>query len=396
MWQPSTFDDIDAALGTVAESPELDFKRDLSKPNDIAKDIAAMSIQGGVIAYGIDEDAQSFASEISPIALHQVPEKIQNIVDTAIWPSPNIAISVLTRQPGESEGVVLVTVYPSALAPHYTHDRFPARSGTTTRYLTEREIGALYDQRRAALAGDDEQREPLADFLYPVGSPVPGVGFGGIGVLRLLVAPLAPARHPQGVRLARPLAAAVAAAREASLPLISPRYAVAFDLINEWSPRGTIGWQVGETFDTFERLRDVRTSVGVCTQDLAMSFYATIDLSGEDGTGRCAYEHLWAAEAIAFLLIAGNFFQQVPTTAILRAELGLQGFESAVSYAASQGLAFNRDQPRASDGYVERTQTSSAELVNDVVSVARRLLDRFFVSFVPEDSDTFVRLRSTF
>ena len=102
------------------------------------------------------------------------------------------------------------------------------------------------------------------------------------------------------------------------------------------------------------------------------------------------------SETIAFLSIAGHFFQQVPTTTLLRAELGLQGLEKAVSYAVSEGLAFNPDQLRATDGYRERTQTSSTELVNEPTAVARRLLDRFFVSFVPENMDTFVRLKSTF
>ena len=53
MWRPEGFTDLDAAVGAAAESTDLDFKRQLSKPADIAKDITAMSIQGGVIAYGV-------------------------------------------------------------------------------------------------------------------------------------------------------------------------------------------------------------------------------------------------------------------------------------------------------------------------------------------------------
>ena len=394
VWRPKDFSDIEAAIDVIAEGPDLDFKRDLSKATDIAKDIASMSIQGGVIAYGIDEDPQTtVARAITAISLRQVGEKIQNIADTAIWPSPGIAIQRFTRQPDDPDGVVLVTVAASPLAPHYTHDRFPARSGTTTRNLTEREISALYDQRKAALASTDD-REILADFQHPADA-ANGLGFGGIGMLRLLVAPLLPASHPQGVRLARPLAAAVAAAKESTASLFPASHTAAFDLIKDWTPRGAIGWQAGTTFDNFERLRNVRTAAAVCTHDLAMSFYATINLTGEDGVGRCAYEQLWAAATIALLSIAGHFFQQVPTTSILRAELGMQGFDNAVSYAASQGLAFQADQLRATDGYNERTQTSPAEIANEPVTVAKRLLDRFFVSFVPESSDTFIRLQST-
>jgi hypothetical protein len=393
MWRPADYDGIEAAIAVIAESPELDFKRELSKPTDIAKDIASMSIQGGVIAYGIDQAPQTtVASSITPISLHQVPEKIQNIVDTAIWPSPVIDIQVFTRQPEDSEGVVLVTVAPSPLAPHYTHDRFPARSGTTTRYLTEREISALYDQRRAAFAAT-EDKEILADFLHPAGAADAGLGFGGIGMLRLLVAPLTPTRHPQGVRLTRPLSEAVAAAQEATEGL---GHAVVFDLVEDWRPRGSVGWEAGVTFDNFERLSQIRTSVAVCTHDLTMSFYATIELSGEGG-GRCAFEQLWAAETIAFLSIAAHLFKQISTTSLLRAELSLRGLEDAVSHAVSRGRIFNDiGQPKVTDNsYKERTQTSTAEIADEPIEVARRLLDRFFVSFIPESSDTFTRLRST-
>jgi hypothetical protein len=392
VWRPEGFSDLDAAVGAVAESPDLDFKRQLSKPADIAKDIAAMSIQGGVIAYGIDEDPQtSVASAITPIPLHHVPEKIQNIVDTAIWPPLAIETRVLTRQPDDHEGVVIVTVPPSPFAPHYSHDRFPARSGTTTRYLSEREINGLYEQRRTVFAAQEE--EMFANYLYPVDAAPGGLGFGGIGMLRLLVAPLASAVHPQGLRLAQPLQAAADAATVAVKDLIPATYAKALDSLRAWVPRGAIGWQAGSTYDSYEQLsRALHTSAAVCTHDLKMSFYATIDLSGEGGTGLCAYEHLWAVDTIALLSLAGHFLQDVPTASILRVELGLDGLQGATSYAESHGRAFHPDQLRASGGYIEGTRSSPRELASDPETIARRLLDRMFVSFVPENSDTFERL----
>lgn len=395
VWRPQVFSDLDSAMGVVAESADLEFKRELSKPRDIAKDIAAMSIQGGVIAYGIDEDAQTLvAREITPIPLHQVPDKIQNIVDTAIWPALSIDIQVLKREPGDNDGVVIVTVPPSPLAPHYTHDRFPARSGTTTRNLTEHEISSMYEQRRAALASGDES-EILADFIHPADAPPAGVGFQGIGVLRLLVSPLVPARHPEGVRLAPSLEGAVASASDRAAPLVPITLTVAFDLMNAWTPRGAVGWQAGVTYDNFEQLRGVRTSAAVCTHELKMCFYATMELSAEGGAGKLAFEHLWAAETIALLSVAGSFLREVSAASILRVELGLDGLEGALASATNQGSVLDSPQLRATGGYMERTRSSSIELVGDPETVARRLLDRFFVSFVPQNSDTFVRLRST-
>jgi hypothetical protein len=394
VWRPADFETIEAAIGVISESADLDFKGELSKPTDIAKDIASMSIQGGVIAYGIAEDPETtIASAINPIQLHQVPEKIQNIVDTAIWPSPSINIQVLTRQPGDHVGVVLVTVEPSPLAPHFTHERFPARSGTTTRSLTEREISALYDQRRAvfAVVGDNEI---VADFLQPTGAPPAGNGFGGIGILRLLVAPFAPVRHPEGLRLARPLADAVSSAKESTGVLLPSHDAVAFDWMEDWRPRGTIGWEAGGTYDDFERLNQGRTSAAACTHDISMSFYATMRLTGENDV-RCAFEQRWAAETVAFLSVAMHFFKQIQATSLLRVELSLQGLENAVSYAVSRGRINDLGQLRAADNnYRERTRTSTTEIADEPIKVARRLLDRLFVSFVPENMDTFDRLQT--
>jgi hypothetical protein len=47
VWRPANFAEIESAIGVIAESPDLDFKRDLSKPSDIARDVASMSLQGG-------------------------------------------------------------------------------------------------------------------------------------------------------------------------------------------------------------------------------------------------------------------------------------------------------------------------------------------------------------
>jgi hypothetical protein len=390
MWRPRDYAEIEAALGAVSESAELDFKRELSKPTEIAKDIAAMSLQGGVIAYGIDEDPQTgLALELTPITLAKVPERVQQIVDTAIWPKLEVGIELYPATPGGADGVVLVTTPPSPLAPHYANNRFPARSDRTTRYLSEREIGALYEQRRELLNAT-EPGEILADFTYPAGAPPAGIGFGGIGIMRVLVAPVAPAPHPDGVRLSAPLQRAVTAAGASNPALRQPGSSVAFDLIKGWRPRGAIGWEAGQTFDNYSQLAAGRTSAVVCDYALRMSFFAAMSLNHGQDPRRYAFEHLWAAEVLAQLAIAGEFLAQVPLTSILRAELGVQGFDNALAHAVEEGYGGAGETTRtAPEGYAERTQTSARELADEPMLVARRLLDRFFVSFVPEACDPF-------
>jgi hypothetical protein len=291
--QPKSWNDVVASIGAIKEAPDLDFKSALTSNDEIAKDVAAMTLQGGVLAYGIDEDTQATASAITPISLANVPEKIQQIVDSAIWPAPVVEISPISDPSDPSRGVVVVTVPPSTLAPHYAKTRFPARSGTTTRYLAEREIAALYEQRRVVMSSI-EDREILDGYTDPPNAP------GGIG------------------------------------------------------------------------------------------------LESADGAGLCAYEHLWAAEMLAFLTIAGNFFAEVPGAAMLRLDVGAQGLAGAMSWALCQGLTLDGVDLRASDSnYLERALATSHEILDDPVAVARRLLDRLLISFVPEESDVFVRLRST-
>src|SRR4051794_305962 len=46
MWRPRSYADVQAGVGVVAEDSQLDFKRAYSTPEETAKDIAAMTIEG--------------------------------------------------------------------------------------------------------------------------------------------------------------------------------------------------------------------------------------------------------------------------------------------------------------------------------------------------------------
>jgi hypothetical protein len=387
MWRPSSWDDVTEAIGTLSEAPDLDFKRQLSSNNDISKDIAAMTLLGGAIAYGIDEDAQARASTITKIPLAGVPEKIQLLVNTTIAPVPSVEITVLRQNPSDDEGVVVVSVPRSPFCPHMARDRFPARAGTVTRYLSELEISALYDQRRDALA-PPSTGPVLEAFVEPTG----GIGsFGGIGVLRVAIAPYGPARHPHGARLQGALEAAVAESLSIINNIVSPHLTPkAYDWLGQWRTRGTIGWEAGQSSDQFEALRTNVLVAGTCTHDLRLSFAATMGLEGEGGQGRCAFEHVWAAETLAFIAIAGAFLGEVPGVTMLRIDLGLRGLDGAVSFAASRGRAFHAGQTQITDGDCrERTEAGVRECATEPSAPARAVLDRLLVSFLDPDQHPF-------
>ncbi len=79
VWVPRTWAELELAVGVQVESAGLDFKSALppkGKLRDLAKDAAAMSVGGGVILVGVDEE-DGVASAITPIELAGTMERVQ-------------------------------------------------------------------------------------------------------------------------------------------------------------------------------------------------------------------------------------------------------------------------------------------------------------------------------
>jgi hypothetical protein len=323
MWHPRTWHELAAACGVVTEAIDLDFKAQLTSNAEIAKDVAAMTVQGGVIAYGIDEDDKSVAKAITPLELRHAAERIQQVVDSAIWPRPAIEIDAIEDPAGPTMGVLLVTVTASALAPHFTRDRFPARSGTTTRYLTEHEIAALYEQRRQSLMAS-EDNPILSDHLDATNTPTPT---RGTGELRIFVAPLTEALHPRGVYLGRPLLEAAQAAQAKMAWLSHGRHQGLLGVLGDpWTPRGTVGWQLA----ALPAGVLPPTATVTCAHDLSLSYFGSRLLDAGEGVAWSAHEELWTADTLAFLSFAGHFLSAIPGVSLLRIEIGLDGLHAAL------------------------------------------------------------------
>ncbi len=68
MWIPKSEQDIEQAIaaGTLIETLTFDAKALPGKSKDIAKDIAAMTVDGGVILYGVAEDENKRLTKLAP------------------------------------------------------------------------------------------------------------------------------------------------------------------------------------------------------------------------------------------------------------------------------------------------------------------------------------------
>jgi hypothetical protein len=52
MWAQRSWDEVTALVGSAEESSSLDFKGALSNNVEMAKDVAAMTVNGGVLVSG--------------------------------------------------------------------------------------------------------------------------------------------------------------------------------------------------------------------------------------------------------------------------------------------------------------------------------------------------------
>jgi hypothetical protein len=249
MWRPKTWSDLESLKGSAEETTSLDFKRELTKNAEIAKDLAAMTVNGGVILYGVDEDKTTrLASEIVPIQLAGVEEKLRQIAGSQIAPTPDFDVEVITNPEDDASGVVAVVVPASSLAPHQTNARYPFRHGTTTDYLSEPAVERLYHQRRDLSGASPEPGQLLRDDFV---RPLVGIEEGaGIGRLALVVRPAATeVRHPAGAWQQRALQTAVHDAiqqqnsRFANISLVRTFNAVSDGRGGlQWPRRGGLKW----------------------------------------------------------------------------------------------------------------------------------------------------------
>jgi len=155
VWIPVSADEIEARVAdrSLDENAYFDAKRDLgSKNKDLAKDVAAMANNGGVLIYGIDEDEHKRPTVLAPIVLRGQRERIDAVVHTSIAPPPQIRIDEHPLAPDPERGYLVVTVPASSQAPHMViadkDNRYYQRLETQSVPMPEGEVSRLYDRRQ--------------------------------------------------------------------------------------------------------------------------------------------------------------------------------------------------------------------------------------------------------
>ena len=165
MWTPERAEEVERAArnGEIQETATFDAKAEIGRAKEVAKDIAAMANDGGVLLYGIGEDDNDHPTVLQPFELKGAKEKIANWAQTCIAPAPIIRPDPLPKEDDPSIGYLVVEVPASPEAPHMVtksqNNRFYGRNGPRNVRLSSGEVERLF-QRRESWKRD---REKLID-----------------------------------------------------------------------------------------------------------------------------------------------------------------------------------------------------------------------------------------
>ena len=155
MWIPKNEQDILTATanGSLEETLTFDAKKELPPKNsEIAKDASAMAnTAGGVILFGIEEDASGRPTIPTPFELKGEREKLDNIIRTSVSEVPSYTISAIESQADATKGYLVLVIPPSERAPHMVivkgERRYYGRGETGNYVLSEPEVARLYERR---------------------------------------------------------------------------------------------------------------------------------------------------------------------------------------------------------------------------------------------------------
>lgn len=149
-WAPATFNDAqdDIDHRPPAESHYLELKSQIMRTESIRKSLSSMSIDGGTIVYGVEEDKQTrVASGINPVRLNGEAERIQQIAHS-LDPVLIISEPLTLADPTDPEvGIIVVNVPASPMAPHQADGKYYIRAGTTTEVMSDAQVERLIKAR---------------------------------------------------------------------------------------------------------------------------------------------------------------------------------------------------------------------------------------------------------
>jgi hypothetical protein len=164
---------IAAAAGVLDENHWVELKEAVppsSKPAnlELAKDLASLSVDGGVLIVGI-ADAKGAAGDVVGTDLSGLQTRIAQVASGRVSPPLPVTIDVIAEPAQSDAGVVLVTVPASEGAPHMVDGSYWGRDAHGKRVLSDDEVRRLLADRQTRTAGFTERLRAAPTRLDPPG-----------------------------------------------------------------------------------------------------------------------------------------------------------------------------------------------------------------------------------
>jgi hypothetical protein len=195
-----TWDDVvlAAGAGVLDETHWVELKEAVpasSKPAnlELAKDLASLSVEGGVLIVGI-EDENGAAGGVVGADLSGLETRIDQVTGGRISPPLSVTLDVIDKPDTPGIGVLAVTVPASEVAPHMVDGQYWGRGAQRKRVLSDDEVRRLLADRQARAAGFAARLREAVRLDPP--------GLGERGRLYLRIEPAAAAREPLSALLA--------------------------------------------------------------------------------------------------------------------------------------------------------------------------------------------------
>ncbi len=390
MWVPENLEQLEQAVtsGALEEKHDFDAKRELPSSNkELAKDIAAMTTDGGLLVYGVAEDENEQPRILSPIELSGAAERIDQVTQHSVSGNPRIEFVHLRIPDDEGRGYLSVVVPASPEAPHQVtvgnDRRFYGRNETGNCRLSEEEIARLYERRRNQRADRDKLLQECI-VRSPFGSPSDEHGF-----LQAFAQPVPPDDQLW--------AKAVEARGGEELLLKELRDAVAsaanpvrwgggsIGSVANWTRRGADAWSL----DTASMVRDDSNPTYAARADLRMDGKGYLFYGGAADMRNSmlvVYETGIALNLAQFLRVIGALYSAGGLYGPVDVGMAVTGVSGAIS---SHTLGERRfpGSPYGEENALRTERSNTRDLHERPREVAQALLGRFFSATFGRDLD---------
>ena len=385
-WRDWAQAEADVASGEVHEHHQFELKRDNygtsdSAKKELAKDVAALAIDGGTLVIGVEEDRNTGrATTLAPVDLAGQVERIQSVCFARIDPPLAITVTDVVNPNDPRTGLIIVDVPSSPFAPHQVDGRYLGRADRVVRPLSDSEVFRLHRLR-------DVSEDSILPDLERAGRSA-AVHDMGSCTLTMAVAPLQ-AHRPELLRdevaSGRSWLASVTDAAQDRLRAVNDgplANLLMSDPSFPFSSRNGVDTPSGFAFGYYTR--------DVCNVYLEVAESGTLTLAARDVTdwgadqrGHPQYQklvlpHLAATYAALALATFSEIAERSGFGGIVGIALRLDGTRDVTPVRQGMGRRWDPSVPYPDEHYQRLTSATTVELRGDLTPVMDRLCGRFF------------------